>query len=130
MTGRPEGTNVACPWGYGDDFDTFKVPTPLRTIQDRIMKSEHFHVGAPRDITVNYRQHSLFKLDPHYDPRTDGGNIFIINFLSYVVLTLTPEHPVNHGLQTDDGSIVDWFGDQKTLLKRDSERFSVVMAFE
>eukprot|EP01134_Creolimax_fragrantissima_P008360 CFRG8360T1 len=174
MTGRPEGTNVPCPWGYGDDFDMSKVPQPLKMIQERIMESRKFNVGPPRDITINYRQHSQFKLDPHFDPRTDGGNIFIINFLSYVVLTLTPEHPVNTerrqepvsialqsytdqdidvlfkpqsmvhlsedavykwhhairiGLQTDDGSIVDWFGSKETLLKRNRERFSVVMAF-
>ena len=46
--------------------------------------------GAPRDITVNYRGNSFFRLDPHLDPKDDGQHVFVLGLLSDVVLTFVP----------------------------------------
>jgi len=46
--------------------------------------------GPVRDITVNYRSHSFFRLDPHVDPAEDGNNVFILGLLSDVVLSFVP----------------------------------------
>jgi hypothetical protein len=36
------------------------------------------------------RNEYFFRLDPHLDPSSDGGNVFILGFLSPTVLTLSP----------------------------------------
>jgi hypothetical protein len=69
------------------------VPPVLRNLALRIESDANFgqlRKGSLRDITINYRDHSMFKLDPHCDPASDGENVFIIGLLSDVVLTFTP----------------------------------------
>jgi len=90
VTGRPEGVAPVAPWGYGSNFDIEKVPSSLRFLVDYIADSPHFAVGKPRDITLNRRENSFFKLDPHTDPVADGENIFIISLLSNSVMTIVP----------------------------------------
>jgi hypothetical protein len=60
VTGRFEGSQEKlAPWKYGDDFDLSQVPEPLREVIKRIEACGSFCLGAPRDITINYR-HSYF----------------------------------------------------------------------
>ena len=94
VTGRPElTTQNRAPWGYGDDFRIDSVPTVILNIANKIQNDANFGSLKPqtlRDITINYRSHSMFKLDPHCDPASDGQNVFILGLLSDVVLTFTP----------------------------------------
>lgn len=116
VTGRPElpQQNVA-PWLYGDKFNLKGVPLPLLQLAEKVAQDASF--GLPsglsslRDITINYRDNSLFKLDPHCDPPSDGDNIFILGLLSDVVLTFTPPTdgssplPVGCKMRTQAGAI-------------------------
>jgi hypothetical protein len=92
VTGRPELPHqVKAPWGYGDNFKRDSVPQPLLQLANKISSDNDF--GCPsdlRDITINYRDKSMFKLDPHVDPPEDGQNVFIVGLLSDVVLTFSP----------------------------------------
>ena len=91
MTGRYESPRqTPAPWGYADDFDESKVPPSLRVVVDRIRSSPDYHVGALRDITINYRHSRFFKLDAHLDPMTDGPHVFILGLLSGTVITFSP----------------------------------------
>ena len=54
------------------------------------MPAGFLHSGPLRDVTINLRNDSFFRLDPHLDPSSDGGNVFILGFLSPTVLTLSP----------------------------------------
>jgi hypothetical protein len=78
------------PWGHGDNFNVSKVPPALRSIVEMIQKSPLFAVGKPRNISVNKRRNSFFKLDPHINDIDDGENIFTLNLNSNVVYTFTP----------------------------------------
>ena len=48
------------PWGYGEDFDSAAMPQCIGFIASRIANCGHFHVGAPRDLTINGREQSFF----------------------------------------------------------------------
>jgi hypothetical protein len=99
VTGRPEVSHqIKAPWGYGDDFLLENVPVTIRRVADRIKSHPSFDLSQSqlRDITINYRSNSMFKLDPHIDPSLDGANVFAIGFKSNVVFTFTPD------LSTDD----------------------------
>lgn len=90
-TGRPElATQRECPWGYGDRFDASKLPATVRHVADKV-KAEN-NVGPLRDVTVNARDHSFYRLDAHVDPLDDGPNVFILGFAT-TVLTLSPVGP-------------------------------------
>jgi hypothetical protein len=94
VTGRPEADHQeAAPWGYGDNFDESQVPSLMSEIANRIRETSRFELGSKplRDITVNFRDGSIFRLDPHVDPALDGGHVFILGLSSDVVLTLTPD---------------------------------------
>lgn len=94
VTGRPEVSHqVKAPWGYGDKFLLEHVPEAIRRVANRIKEHESFDLSnsALRDITINYRTNSMFKLDPHIDPALDGANVFAIGFKSSVVFTFTPD---------------------------------------
>ena len=78
------------PWGHGDNFNISKVPPALRSIVEMIQKSPLFAVGKPRNISINKRRNSFFKLDPHINDIDDGENIFTLNLNSNVVYTFTP----------------------------------------
>ena len=93
VTGRPElPTQTHAPWGYGDTFKRESVPKVLLNLANKIENDENFGLEPQslRDITINYREQSMFKLDPHCDPPSDGGNVFILGLQSDVVLTFTP----------------------------------------
>jgi len=101
------------PWGYGDDFQVDQVPPALRKVLESIQDSPHFCVGKPRDITINRREKSFYRLDPHIDPAKDGGNVFILSLLSGTVMTLTPTsrtmHPDQHkAMDTRKVAEVSW----------------------
>lgn len=94
VTGRPEVLHqTKAPWGYGDHFELHNVPAAIRNIATKIQSSTQFNVKTSklRDITVNYRTKSMFRLDPHVDPAEDGDNVFVIGFKSDVVFTFTPD---------------------------------------
>lgn len=95
VTGRPETLHQKhAPWGYGDDFKIENVPEALLNLVKKVETNRiNFgEVGSKtlRDITINYRSHSMFKLDPHCDPVADGDNVFILGLMSDCVLTFTP----------------------------------------
>jgi hypothetical protein len=99
VTGRPEMlTQNHAPWGYGDDFKMENVPGPLlnlaRKIENDTVNFGQLKQKTLRDITINYRTHSMFKLDPHCDPPSDGDNVFILGLQSDCVLTFTPPDAV------------------------------------
>lgn len=100
VTGRPETDNqVRAPWGYGDNFsvDSLRANSQaLFSVAEKI--THHFNADREsvdmrglRDVTINYRYNSMFKLDPHIDPSDDGGSVFILSLKSDVVFTLTPD---------------------------------------
>ncbi len=94
ITGRPEVPGqVIAPWGYGDHFVESKVPPGILAMSRTIRESSELGVTSShlRDITINFRDRSMFRLDPHLDPPDDGGHVFIISFHSSVVLTFTPD---------------------------------------
>jgi len=78
------------PWGHGESFDVSKVPPKLRSILESIQNSPLFALGKPRTISINKRQNSFFKLDPHINDLDDGENIFTLNLNSNSVYTFTP----------------------------------------
>jgi hypothetical protein len=78
VTGRPENGNTS-PWGYGNTFDENGVLPELKKVVNRIQSHyEKFHSGPKvlRDITINYRDFGMFRLDPH-------------------VVSVTISHPLN-----------------------------------
>ena len=87
---RPDIDQKIPPWGYGDDFDASALPPAIGNLADKIANCGHFHVGPPRDVTINLRDQSFFQLDPHCDPPSDGPDVFILGLESSVVLTFTP----------------------------------------
>ena len=94
VTGRPEVSHqTKAPWGYGDSFHLDHVPVTIRSVADRIKSHPSFDLSQSqlRDITINYRTNSMFKLDPHIDPALDGANVFALGFKSSVVFTFTPD---------------------------------------
>lgn len=100
VTGRPELPHQKhAPWGYGDNFRRDLVPNVLLNLADKIALDGDYGLSECgrqlRDITINYRDKSMFKLDPHCDPSEDGNNIFIVGLLSDVVLTFTPPSDVD-----------------------------------
>ena len=101
VTGRPElPTQNHAPWGYGDTFKIDSVPEVLLNIAKKIESDDAFGSLKPhslRDITINYRTDSMFKLDPHCDPVSDGENVFILGLQSDVVLTFTPPNVIEGG---------------------------------
>ncbi|KAJ8601310.1 hypothetical protein CTAYLR_007240 [Chrysophaeum taylorii] len=93
-TGRPElETQPVCPWRYGDDFDAAALPPGLRRFADKIAASPDFSLGPLRDVTINARKSTFFRLDPHVDPLDDGENVFILGLLSDTVLTFSRVGP-------------------------------------
>lgn len=105
VTGRPEATHqIKAPWGYGDEFLLDNVPEGIRSIAERIKIHSSFDLSNSqlRDITINYRTNSMFKLDPHIDPVLDGANVFAIGFKSDVVFTFTPDLSTNEYLATSN----------------------------
>jgi hypothetical protein len=96
VTGRDEGAawieepQRRAPWGYGRAFDPRQLPPTLRLLADRLQTCGDFHLGSLRDVTINLRSHAFYRLDPHVDPLSDGGNVFVLGFLSPTVLTLSP----------------------------------------
>ena len=92
VTGRYEcADQPIAPWGYGDDFDAARLPEPLRRLADRAAAG--LAVGALRDVTINGRHSSFFRLDAHVDPPKDGPNVCIVGLLSDTVLTLSSLGP-------------------------------------
>jgi hypothetical protein len=109
VTGRPELPHQKhAPWGYGDNFRRNLVPDELLALADRIALDGdyalHDNGHQLRDITINYRDKSMFKLDPHCDPAEDGNNVFIVGLLSDVVLTFTPPSDVDGSNTASSGS--------------------------
>lgn len=99
VTGRPETDHQKhAPWGYGDNFKIENVPEVLLNLVKKVEvnRINFGEVGSQtlRDITINYRSHSMFKLDPHCDPVADGENVFILGLMSDCVLTFTPADAV------------------------------------
>ncbi|KAJ1476374.1 hypothetical protein T484DRAFT_3108834 [Baffinella frigidus] len=92
VTGRPEieAEHIA-PWGYGDNFDYSRVPPALLQL---VRKVEALHgyeeLGKCRDITLDFRDQSFFKLDPGIDPADDGSHIVSLALLSDAVVTFIP----------------------------------------
>lgn len=115
VTGRPEINAQTCaPWGYADAFDDSQIPPAIRHIADRIVRDlgpsladRGIHMGPLRDITVNFRKHSFFRLDPHIDPMLDGPHVFIIGLDSDTVLTLSPNRWLT--LTTAINHIQEWW---------------------
>jgi hypothetical protein len=96
VTGRPEVFHqIHAPWGYGDSFKEQFVPKAINQLAKNIYNSSYFNLrsnsSSLRDITINYRSNSMFRLDPHIDPPLDGSNVFVIGFKSDVVFTFTPD---------------------------------------
>lgn len=93
VTGRLEERDGqlggGAPWGYGADFNLQEVPPTLRLLIERV-QSSRFKVGPVRDLTINHRTNSFFKVDPHVDPLTDGPHVTILGLLSGAVLTFSP----------------------------------------
>lgn len=92
ITGREEGQERAAPWGYGDQFDEGKLPGGITKLVSDIRKLSDtgYKLESVRDVTINYRGNSFFRLDPHVDPSDDGPTVFILGLLSDVVLTFVP----------------------------------------
>lgn len=98
VTGRPERSyQKPAPWGYAVNFREDLVPDVIREVVDKIRvvsssptTSALWKEKSLRDITINYRVNSMFKLDPHVDPEEDGTNIFVMGLRSDVVFTLSP----------------------------------------
>lgn len=91
VTGRPENERQRKgEWGYGDDFDPTKLPDAIRTLVERIQNIPGLALGKPRDITINQRKGRFYRLDPHLDPKLDGGSIFIYSLTAGTVITLSP----------------------------------------
>lgn len=98
VTGRPEINNFA-PWGYGETFKHDCVTPELGKVAKKIQSHFNFFHGGPkllRDITINYRDYGMFRLDPHVDPLEDGSFVFILGLESDVVLTLSPPNGPLH----------------------------------
>ncbi|KAJ1406324.1 hypothetical protein B484DRAFT_456855 [Ochromonadaceae sp. CCMP2298] len=97
VTGRPEyDYQKPAPWGYGDTFsrtvlESFPGLNQMAQTLEAIVLAESGANTQLRDITINYRQRSMYMLDPHLDPSEDGGHVFILGMLSDTVLTLTPD---------------------------------------
>jgi hypothetical protein len=79
----------------------------LKTIAQKITESLIFQFSKDakctnnlhlslRDITINFRSNSMFRLDPHVDPLADGSNVFILNLLTDSVVTFTPDLTTNY----------------------------------
>lgn len=121
VTGRPEFNNKS-PWQYGDSFNESGVPEVLQKVVDRIKSHyERFHSGPKvlRDITINYREYGMFRLDPHVDPLLDGNFVFVLSLHSDVVFTLTPPQSANHRTDIHQISFYSWSDDDiDILLKR------------
>ena len=92
VTGRFENSKqVLAPWAYGDSLKMEKLPTAFQVLVKRIQNIDGFRFGPCRDVTINYRQDSFFKLDPHIDPKSDGEDVCIISIgPSPTVVTFTP----------------------------------------
>jgi len=92
VTGRFENSKqVLAPWAYGDSFKMEKLPTAFQVLVKRIQNIDGFRFGPCRDVTINYRQDSFFKLDPHIDPKSDGEDVCIISIgPSPTVVAFTP----------------------------------------
>ncbi|ORX95083.1 hypothetical protein K493DRAFT_315178 [Basidiobolus meristosporus CBS 931.73] len=95
VTGRPEQVDgkhmPTAPWGYGDTFDQNQLPSWLKALAtEKIPNTPGLALGALRDITLDYRTGAFFQLDPQVDPKDDGPNIAIVNFLSDSVVTFIP----------------------------------------
>lgn len=118
VTGRPElPTQNHAPWGYGDTFKIDSVPEVLLKIAKKIENDDNFgslQRQSLRDITINYRTHSMFKLDPHCDPVSDGQNVFILGLQSDVVLTFTPPNAVEGGRLALEAGFMDSGGTVRT----------------
>ena len=103
ITGRSESKHQnQAPWKYAEEFELNKVPNSLRSIAQKITESSIFRFSDEsklsnglrlplRDITINFRSNSMFRLDPHVDPLLDGSNVFILNLLTDSVVTFTPD---------------------------------------
>ena len=94
VTGRPElDIQKITPWKYGDNFKYENVPPSLKLLVEKVESCQEFDLlpNSLRDITINYRDQCMFKLDPHIDPLTDGNNIFVFGLKSDVVFTLSPD---------------------------------------
>jgi hypothetical protein len=62
LTGRPEGQPRPAPWGYGDAFDAAAAPPRLRALVAMLRAAPGYRLGAPRDITVNFRRNGVFQV--------------------------------------------------------------------
>lgn len=94
VTGRSEmNSQMIAPWSYGDNFESNKIPLKLSELVTKLEMSHNHIIKSKtiRDITIDYRYSSMFKVDPYIDPLQDGGNIFIINLESDLVFTITPD---------------------------------------
>jgi len=90
ITGRVESDKqVRAPWLYGDEFNINAVPPMLFMLIKRLFAIPGLKLGPVRDITINQRRHSYFRLDPHLDPTSDGENVMILS-LSPTVITCSP----------------------------------------
>eukprot|EP00440_Ansanella_granifera_P012588 gb/GFBE01013680.1/.p1 GENE.gb/GFBE01013680.1/~~gb/GFBE01013680.1/.p1 ORF type:complete len:354 (+),score=80.72 gb/GFBE01013680.1/:1-1062(+) len=111
VTGRPEMRDGAvgggAPWGYGAELKLQELPPLLRSLVERVQASR-FKVGALRDLTINNRTGSFFKIDPHVDPLADGPHVAILGLTSGAVLTFTPKDELpRQGVEVEQLSWTD-----------------------
>lgn len=123
VTGRRESEGNTSPWGYGDHFQFDEVPPELKKVVVKIQTDYESFFGGPkklRDITVNYRDHGMFILDPHVDPLDDGSFVFVLGLQSDVVFTLSPPVSSTSAVRTDKGHIamLSWSDDDIDILLR------------
>jgi len=92
VTGRPgdEDAPVA-KWNYGHHFDREEVPKSLLRLVERIESSPKYSVGGIRDLVIEQRRKSYFRVDPHIHPSKDASELFLVTLLSDTVLTLTEQ---------------------------------------
>lgn len=123
VTGRPEhAAQKAPPWGYGDTFDESKLPPALQQLANKVRSIPGLHLGALRDVTINYRHSYFFRLDPHIDPALDGESVFIIGLDSDAVLTLCPDKwwKLTQAWNMVRGVLT--MEDERDLIKRQNQR--------
>jgi len=121
VTGRPEFPEQKhAPWSYGDEFNMYAIPPHLRRLAMRVAQHPGYpSLGPLRDITIDYREGSMFKLDPSLAPETDGRDVFVIGLSSPVVMTFTPFDRNTHQKSPAEISRSSWTGDDLDVyLKR------------
>eukprot|EP01083_Nonionella_stella_P200936 735411_1 len=83
-------TETQAPWKAAHSFDYNSLPTLYKELVNKIRQLPGYKLGTVRDFTLDYRDDSYFKFDPHKTPGLDGATVFMLTLESDGVITFIP----------------------------------------